>query len=362
MATHKGIYQRGQSYWIRYTDCEGIQRREPTGSKRLRDAQDLLKIRQAEVVTGELEKISKIKNSSFFELATDYLNHSKYQKDYNNKLSIVNMLKKYFDNIPLKSFTVKMIEDYQTVLRDDEQSETTVNRKVAVLKHMFTKAADWNMTTEEMSKLVHRVKMFKLDNERLRFLSEDEIQHLYTACDYVRHFKNGKTEEPKQKHLKPIITFALNTGCRKEEILSLKWKQVDLKHGFVNLDKTKNGEKRHIPINETLNELLTGLKEKCPEGCQWVFIDEKSKKRLIDVSHSFITAKKRAGIEDFHFHDLRHTFASHLVMGGVDITTVSRLMGHKSLKMTLRYAHLAPMHLSNAVNTLNSIMSGKAQN
>jgi integrase len=77
------------------------------------------------------------------------------------------------------------------------------------------------------------------------------------------------------------------------------------------------------------------------------------------VRHSFSSACKRAGITDFHFHDLRHTFASHLVMAGVDITTVSKLLGHKSLKMTLRYAHLAPAHMAKAVNILDSALSGK---
>jgi integrase len=359
---HTGIYQRGTTYWIRYTGCDGRQVRETADSQKLRDAQDLLKIRHAQVVKGELEKISKIKNSAFFELATDYLNHCKHQKDYNNKSGIVNMLKKQFGDIPLNSFTIMQVENYQTEMLDAELSETTVNRKVAVLKHMFTKAVEWRKTTEEMSKTVHKVKMFKLDNDRLRFLSDEEIPELLKACDYVREFKNGKMEIQKQKHLKSLLILALNTGCRKEEILSLKWKQVDLKLGLLTLDKTKNGEKRHIPINETLAVLLVDLDKAKHASSSWVFHDPETGKRFIDVTHSFKTALKRANIEDCRFHDLRHTFASHLVMGGVDITTVSRLMGHKSLKMTLRYAHLAPMHFSNAVNTLNNIMREKAQN
>ncbi|MDR3581640.1 MAG: site-specific integrase [Oryzomonas sp.] len=356
------IYPRGSIYWIRFTDCDGIQRRESSKSRKKKDAIDLLKIRQADVVKGTLQKYEKIKNRSFFELATDYLVHCRHQKDYRNKHSIVNMLKSYFGDIPLNSFSKKQIQMYQIDMLENEISETTVNRKVAVLKHMFTIAEEWGDTTEEMLKLVHEVKMYKLDNCRIRFLHDDEIPKLLDACDYLREFKNGKTEIQKQKHLKPILRFALNTGCRKQEILSLRWKQVDLKLGIVTLDKTKNGEKRHIPINETLNELLADMKEENKAGNQWVFHDPETGKRFTDVTHSFKTACKRAGIEDFHFHDLRHTFASHLVMSGVDLTTVSKLMGHKSLKMTLRYAHLAPQHFTKAVNTLNSIMKQKAQN
>ncbi len=336
--------------------------RESSNSKKLKVAENLLKIRHAEVVKGEHEKIAKITNSTFYELAKDYLNHCKHQKDYNNKLSIVKMLKQEFGDIPLNSFTIKNIENYQTGMLDAELSETTVNRKVAVLKHMFTKASEWKMTTEEVAKTVHSVKMYKLDNDRIRFLSDEEIQDLLKACDYVRTFKDGKTETQKQEHLKPILLFALNTGCRKEEILSLKWKQVDMKNSLISLDKTKNGEKRHISINEALKELLVGVEGKKHMNSTWVFHDQSTGKRFTDVTHSFKTAKKRAGIEDFRFHDLRHTFASHLVLSGVNIFTVSKLLGHKSVKMTMRYAHLDGKHFSNAVNTLNGIMKQKAQN
>ena len=91
----------------------------------------------------------------------------------------------------------------------------------------------------------------------------------------------------------------------------------------------------------------------------YVFYDPKTGKRYKDVKRSFKTALKRAGIRDFRFHDLRHTFASHLVMAGVDLTTVSELLGHKNIKMTLRYAHLAPAHKVKAVDILDSVLTGK---
>lgn len=187
------------------------------------------------------------------------------------------------------------------------------------------------------------------------------------ACDSNVFTITGKKLEQKQTHLKPIIIFALNTGCRKDEILFLKWENVDMKHGFINMVQTKNGERRQIPINDTLREMLKGLTRRL--DCPYVFYEAvilKNKetgkeiataKRFGDVKRSFNTACKKTGILDFVFHSLRHTFASHLVMAGVDLTTVSRLMGHKSLTMTLRYSHLAPNHLTSAVNVLNSSMS-----
>jgi integrase len=145
---------------------------------------------------------------------------------------------------------------------------------------------------------------------------------------------------------------------RKREILNLTWDNVDLKHGFILLDKTKNGYRRELPINDDLRNVLEtiyhGTEGKLRRiDVPHVFYNHKSGKPYQDVKRSFATTLRRARIHDFKFHDLRHTFASHLVMAGVDITTVSRLLDHRSLTMTLRYAHLAPNHLSKAVNKLS---------
>ncbi|WP_353686754.1 site-specific integrase [Thermodesulfovibrio sp. 3462-1] len=167
------------------------------------------------------------------------------------------------------------------------------------------------------------VKFLQENNRRLRFLSKEECQTLINACD---------------PHLRPIVICALNTGMRKSEFLNLKWDQVDLKHGFIFLDKTKNGERREIPINDTLRITFNGLLRRL--DTPYVFYDPATGKPYQDVKRSFASACRRAKIQDFRFHDLRHTFASHLVMAGVDLTTVKELLGHKTLTMTLRYSHL----------------------
>jgi integrase len=198
------------------------------------------------------------------------------------------------------------------------------------------------MVEEEVLKRIRKVKLLRDEGMRLRYLSIEECQGLINACDC---------------HLKPIVITALNTGMRRGEILNLKWDNVDLKHGFILLDKTKNGDRREIPINETLRMTFQSVMRRL--DIPQVFHDLKKGKPYKAVRHSFSSACKRAGITDFHFHDLRHTFASHLVMAGVDITTVSKLLGHKSLKMTLRYAHLTPAHMAKAVNILDSALNGK---
>ena len=147
---------------------------------------------------------------------------------------------------------------------------------------------------------------------------------------------------------------------RKDEILSLRWDNLDLKHGFflLNQNQTKNSERKEIPINGTLRDTLVGLSRRL--DVSHVFFDPVTGKRYLDVKRSFKTALKRAGIKDFHFHDLRHTCASHLIMSGVDLPTVSKLVGHKDIKMTLRYAHLAPSHMTKAVDILDRTLHGKS--
>jgi integrase len=212
----------------------------------------------------------------------------------------------------------------------------TINRHIATLKHMFTKAVEWDIVEEDVLKRIRRAKLLEENNRRLRYLSKEECLTLINASD---------------KHIKPIVIAALNTGMRKGEILSLKWDNVDLKHGFILLDKAKNGDRREIPINETLRVTLTVLVRRL--DLSYVFFNPETEKAYTNIPRSFNSALRRASIKDFTFHDLRHTFASHLVMAGVDLTTIRELLDHKTLTMTLRYAHLAPSHKVKAVYILD---------
>ena len=178
-------------------------------------------------------------------------------------------------------------------------------------------------------------KFFKENNQHLRFLEKDEIIKLIT---------NGP--EP----LKSIIIVALNTGMRRGEIMGLKWRDIDFRRGVIHLFNTKNGEKREVPMNEEVKNALIGIR-KHPKS-EYIFTKNDGRP-YGDFKKSFFTALKKSDIKEFRFHDLRHTFASHLVMSGVDLNTVRELLGHKSLAMTLRYSHLSPSHKKHAVETLS---------
>jgi integrase len=356
----KGLYKRGNLYWICYADGFGKIVRESSHSSKFKDAEALLAERRNRVREGkEPEPVKKIPNYNFSHLAGEYIKWCERQRSFKSKKDFILQLTEVFGNVPLRCINTKLLEHFQSerLLQGKKKVKinehewvvlpnkpATINRLIATLKHMFTKAVEWDMVGEETLKRIRKVKLLEENNKRLRYLSKEECQNLISNCQ-------GNTEA--------IVITALNTGMRKGEILNLEWeKHVDLKHGFITLDVTKNGERREIPINDTVRGVLQGLTRRL--DIPYVFYDSATSKPYGDIKRSFNTALRRAGIRDFHFHDLRHTFSSHLVMAGVDLTTVSRLLGHKTLTMTLRYAHLAPSHMVKAVDILDSTLTGKS--
>jgi integrase len=136
--------------------------------------------------------------------------------------------------------------------------------------------------------------------------------------------------------------MAISTGMRKGELLNIKWKDIDFEHGFIKLEKTKNSETRDVPINNHLLKALKGLEESRKIG-NYIFCYEDGRPRSSSaIQYCFTRACRRAGIQDFHFHDLRHTAASLYASRGCDLVTLQHLLGHKSINMTMRYAHLLP--------------------
>jgi len=366
----KGIYRRGRVYWITYMGLDGKQKYESTGSDLKADAELLLAQRRVDIDQGkEPVTLRRDRNYTFSQLADKYKAFIANQKGSKTKDVFIEQLRAEFGTVKLSNLTLSAVEVWQARRLSEERpaiskggakrppvKPATVNRTLACLKHMFSKALDWEMISEDVYKRIKKTKMTPENNRRLRYLSFDEIDCLLNACD---------------KHLKPIVTFALNTGCRRGEILGLTWDRVDLKHGFILLDDTKSGKRREIPINATVRAVLQGIVRRL--DVSYVFVNPETVKerppvkeggkkrpasgRYFDVKKSFATACRKAKLQDFHFHDLRHTFASQLVMNGVDITTVSKLLGHANLTMTLRYAHLAQGHLKSAVDVLSRLSS-----
>jgi integrase len=219
------------------------------------------------------------------------------------------------------------------------------------MRHAFNLAIrEWEWLKDNP---VARVSKDKVDNARDRWLTIEEDARLLEAS--VLHATGERNVKIPRYWAKDIILFALNTGKRQDEILSLRWPDVDLFRKTVAITRSKNGEKRTVPMNERVFGLLKEKARVRDIRSDFIFVSEAGTKiHARNLRRAFYLALERSGIEDFRFHDLRHTFASHLVMSGVDITTVSHLLGHRSLTMTLRYAHLSPGHLVKAVATLDT--------
>jgi|WetSurMetagenome_2_1015567.scaffolds.fasta_scaffold13315_1 integrase len=333
---------------------DGKRYRRPTNTDNKKLAQAILgKINTKVVEEKWFDKEEQITDYSFDELATQYETDwipGRYKSDF--RIHLIRQLKERFAGYTLSMITTKELEKLQSErLKAGKHKRkidgkfwvipnkpATVNRFIAAIAHMFTKAADWGMIKKAD---IPKVKMLEEKNVRLRYLSLEECEDLIAACD---------------EYLKPIVITALNTGMRRGEILSLKWENVDLKHGFILLSDTKNNERREIPINDTLKDLFKALPRRL--DVPYVFYDLSSGKPYGEVKKSFASALRRARILDFRFHDLRNTFASHLIMAGIDLTTVKELLGHKDIKMTLRYAHLAPSHKVKAVDILDKTLKG----
>jgi len=228
----------------------------------------------------------------------------------------------------LDAISTLMVERYKTD-RLKQVAPATVNRELACLKHMFNKAIAWNLTPTNP---VKGVRLLRENNVRARCLDRQEIARLLDELP---------------EYLQPLVQCALYTGMRKGELLNLKWQDVDLESDTITVRTSKNDQGRFIPIAPELHEVLSGMM-----GREDFVFSGPGRDRIRSFKAGFDKALKRAGIEDFRFHDLRHTFASHLVRNGVDLLTVKELMGHKTLAMTLRYAHLSPDQKRSAVRTL----------
>ncbi|MBI3104988.1 MAG: site-specific integrase [Candidatus Rokubacteria bacterium] len=227
----------------------------------------------------------------------------------------------------------------------------TVNRELAVLRHLLRLAEEWGYIAK-----VPKIRLAKEPEGRLRFLAEEEIPRLLAACDEKRL---------KSPYLLPVVTLALHTGMRKGEILGLTWERVDFARGVLRIEQTKSGRRREIPMNQAADGALQPLYttasaalpaaragERHPEPEGFVF-RKRDGRAWGNIRTAFEGARREAKIEDFRFHDLRHTCASWLVMKGRSLKEVQEILGHREFSMTLRYAHLSPDRLRDAVASLD---------
>jgi len=329
-----GVFKKGKNWYIDYY-VHGKRKRESIGpSKEL--AQTILKKRKVQIAENKFLDIRRVDKIRFKDMSREYFEiYSKPNKrSFSRDQTIINHLDKFFAGKYLHEITVVDIERYKRH-RLSQVTKSTVNRELACLKHIFKKAKEWGKTNHNPSQ---KIRLLKTVSPRIRYLETEEIEALYnTSASY----------------LKPIILTAVHAGMRKGELLNLKWKDLDFHNRLIYLSDTKGANKREIPMNEVVYKMFLRVRKN--PNSPYVFC-HKNGKPYKDLRASLDKAAKEAEIERFRFHDLRHTFASHLVMAGVDLKTVQELLGHKTIEMTLRYSHLSPDHKKEAVEVLGRLM------
>ena len=302
------VYKRGNNYYIDFT-FHGQRVREMIGPSR-KGAEKVIAKRKAEIAENKfLDKRKEPDPVSFYEFAKEYLQWSKTNKKpstVRGEISFVRQLNKEFETKNIHEITTWQIEKYKTK-RKEEVKPASVNRELALFKAMLNKAVEWSRLKENPGK---KVKLLKGTVKRVRFLMPEQVRILLSNC---------------ADHLTPIVTVAVHTGMRKGEILGLRRDQVNFEQGMISILDTKNHERRDIPMNETTKTTLRAIENRGP----YFFCNEDGQ-RLKFIDGAFRTAVRRSGIKNFHFHDLRHTFASNLVMTGEDLNTVAELLGIKT--------------------------------
>ncbi len=330
----RGVYERvpgSGTWWIRYVDEDGKLHREKVGRRSwaLAAYQD----RKSEIRRGKFQPDTiRRRKITFSEIADDAI-HSIGDE----RAGLLKIVKEWFPDHDAEKITPSEVEAKLKELSTAGLKPTTQNRyrsaAMAIYKHAIKKTKKLSISNPVLETTRHKEK----ESERTRFLDD--------AADEESRLRQKISPE----HL-PELDLALNTGLRRNELFCMRWTDVNLRVGILTVTKSKNGKPRHVPLNSTASAAIEKLAAQRDDT--GYVIPGPPAPRGRDWREWFEDAVEAAKIPDFRFHDLRHTFASRLVMAGVDLRTVMELMGHSDISMTMRYAHLAPAHKQDAVNRL----------
>ena len=340
-----GLVKRGKYWCMRFT-YQGRQVRRSTGTADRRLAEAIMGKVRAQIIEGRFFETLEEKTRTFDELMERYLReHAAKKSEPRHYRGYFNSLKACFGGRTLAEITPKLIVEYKARRYAAGLKPASINRELASLKKAFNLAVrEWEWCRENP---VSKVSMEQENNQRDRWLSVEEEPRLLQGCAPWLH---------------DLVTFALHTGMRMGEILELTWRGVDFNRRTVMVVRSKNGERRTIPLNETVLSVLRQKSKVRSLNTDLVFCSQVfTSMEAGHLRRSFRVALGKTRIEDFHFHDLRHTFATRLVQAGVDLYKVQRLLGHKSPIMTQRYAHHYPESLRDGVEILDQVGTNLVQ-
>jgi integrase len=326
-------YQRGKTWYVDYY-YDGRRIRKKVGSEK--DAENALAAIKVDILRGEY-RFKKDRKIRYEDFAKEYLDYAKTNKrSWSRDESSLKRLLPHFKDMLLSKITPRHIEEYKKKRLDDKVKTGTINRELASLKHMFTIAEKLGKFDDKNP--VKQVEFFQERQYVMKILDREEINRLIDAA---------------AGHLKSILIIAVSTGMRKGEIFNLRWSDIDFIQHYIYIKKTKSNIMRKVPMNAVVAATLKNIERKS----EFIFPSSWSKKHkhIMEVFRLFKVACKKAGIRDLRFHDLRHTAATLMVTGGVPLVTVSQILGHATIHMTMKYAHPTPEDKRKAVNVLASI-------
>jgi integrase len=325
--------------------------------ERLTDAKKWTQQTESAIREGRHFKTTEAKRHTLAELidryCQDVLPNKKSAKDQTQQLG---WWKAEIGNYALADVTPSLLAECRDKLgreitaRKKPRSPASVVRYMAALSHSFTVAVkEWGWLEDSPMRKVTKPKESR---GRVRFLSDDERFRLLKVC-----------KESRNPYLYPVVVLALSTGMRQGEIMNLTWDTVDLNQGRAILHETKNGERRAIAITGHALETLKELNKVRRIDCNLLFPAKENTpqkpQKPIDLRSPWETAVKIARLQDFHFHDLRHSAASYLAMNGASLAEIAEVLGHKTLQMVKRYAHLSEGHTARVVASMNDKIFGR---
>ena len=338
------LYKRGNIYWCKFrVDNTLYQYSCKTKDKSV--ATEVAAALNADVVRKKFEIPQKYKAQYMFgEIWPEYLKadlSSSGQKE--NKFYSGKHFLPAFENKNIKDVNISHMENYQLkrkleILflpknigkREQEISFRIINRETTILHHFFNYCIEHGYLEKNPCTSIKKLN----ELSRLKTLSDVDIEKLIAGAT--------------NKLTRDLITFLIYTGCRKGEALNLKWDDVDLQNDVIAIKGTKTKYDRHIPISKPLKELLRAI-EKNQDS---LHVFNKNGAKIGNFRKSFMTACRNAGLKDLRIHDLRHVFASKMVMNGTSLYITGELLGHRTTQMTKRYSHLVPDTLKKAVDAV----------
>jgi integrase len=331
-------YRRKDSavWWVSCTDSSGQRIRRTTGTTDRKEAEALEAKWKLEA--HQQKHWGEKQHRTFEEVMLAYLKAYAHKRSADKDRMRTKHLRQPFAGQEMHALQASDIRRYINHRQAEGIANATINRELSLLSAAINHAnteLDWELPNPVCGRKL------KEPEGRVRWLTVEEAERLISVAESL----------PKAKYLADFIRLALNTGCRSGELLGLEWNRVDLERGLIHLEAshTKAGKRRSIPINQTARAALFSLQN----PSRWVFSD-RAGQRIASVKTSFANACRLASIEDFRIHDLRHTCAAWLVSAGVPLTEVRDLLGHSTVQMTERYAHLAPENIRAAVARLDA--------